>query len=70
MDFDVILVELLDRVQSPKSNKFQLYTTHILLLFTGWLIKLWECVKSDGIVIINSSYFWDKNAIFAEIGKW
>ena len=66
----MILIELLDRAQSPKSNISFSYVEIYKLNIIGWLIKLWECVKSDGIVIISGSHLWDKDTLYNEIGKW
>lgn len=51
---DFVLVEFLDRVLSPKS----------------WLVKLWECISSDGIMVSCTSNKWKVTTLSAEVGKW
>ena len=69
INYDFILVEFLDRVQSPKSNVQP--SGHLMTAYTiGWLVKLWECIKSGGIMVISGSSLWDKAAISTEIENW
>ena len=53
-DFDLVLFDFLERLTEPK----------------GWLLKLWECVLSKGLVVITASEKWDKMRIEGYIGKW
>lgn len=52
---DLVLLEFLERVDSPKA----------------WLCKLWECVKPGGVLgVITSSTQWTSTNIQGIIGKW
>ena len=52
--FDVVLFEFLDRLAEPK----------------GWLLKLWESVSSNAIVVFAASDQWSETTIGDYIGKW
>ncbi|XP_065904281.1 hercynine oxygenase-like isoform X2 [Dysidea avara] len=51
---DFVLVEFLDRVISP----------------TSWLVKLWECITTDGLLVLSTSSKWTIDSLTREIGKW
>ena len=36
----------------------------------GWLMKLWECVASRGMVVFSASDQWNAQTIQEYIGKW
>lgn len=52
--YDVILIEFLHRLSEPK----------------GWLIKLWECLRAGGLVVVASNGKWDRPLLQTYIEKW
>lgn len=53
-NFDVVVFEFLDRLTEPK----------------GWLLKLWESVSPNGLVVFAASEKWNEKRIKGYIGKW
>ena len=53
-NFDVVVFEFLDRLTEPK----------------GWLLKLWESVSPNGLVVFAASEKWNEKRIEGYIGKW
>ena len=40
------------------------------LYFEGWLVKLWECLTSDGVLVLCTSNKQSISTLSSEIGKW
>ena len=38
--------------------------------YTGWLLKLWECINPNGLLVISASNKWDSHALNEYIGNW
>ena len=55
-DYDVVVFEFIDRLNEPK----------------GWLLKLWEAVTKEGVVIFLTAVDsqWDETKIDKLIKKW
>lgn len=51
---DFVLVEFLDRVLSSKS----------------WLVKLWECISNNGLLVLCTSSNQKISTLSSEMGKW
>ena len=69
---DFVLVQFLDRVLSPKSNNtINPHSVLVLfVLFKGWLVKLWECISDDGVLVLCTSSKHKTTTLSNEIGKW
>lgn len=52
--FDLVLFESPERLMQPKA----------------WLVKLWECVTLQGLVVITGTTEWDASHVRTFIGKW
>ena len=54
--YDVVVFEFIDRLNEPK----------------GWLLKLWEAVTKEGVVIFLTAVDsqWNEIKIGGIIGKW
>lgn len=52
--FDFILVEFLGRLSEPR----------------GWLVKLWECVGHQSLLLVTDADQWDQARLQTYIGKW
>ena len=53
-EYDVIVFEGVERLMEPK----------------GWLLKVWECLKTRGLAVFATSKEWDVGKIGQYIGKW
>ena len=53
-DYNCIVFEFIDRLSEPR----------------GWLIKLWECLASQGVVVIVTPKQGGREAIQTHLKKW
>ena len=73
---NMILVEFLDFLMEPKGLLYLLYFMHTCIYSLslppslGWLLKLWECVSSKGVVVFSASDQWTAGTIQKYIGEW
>ena len=77
---NLILFEFLDLLMEPKGEIQHISTfisVHLhslmsssLFLCAGWLLKLWECVSSRGVVVFSASECWSAQTLQEHIGEW
>ena len=51
INYDLVLFDFFDRLSEPR----------------GWMVKLWECVSSQGIVVMIGP---DRTCVQNYIGNW
>lgn len=42
----------------------------MFFIFKGWFVKLWECITTNGVLVLCTSNNWKTTTLSSEIGKW
>ena len=72
-NFDIILVDFLDRITNPKckyNNINYIIIVHVHITHVAWLLKLHECISPNGLLVISASKQWPSATLQKYIGKW